>query len=74
MAALAEPHVFFARRPAAERAADARSAGVLLVLNVAVWSNGGSIGRWTRLFGSLNSLVFGKSAPIPPDHAHFFAA
>ena len=77
MTALTEPEVFLAGRPAAERAADARRlrrAGLLAFLNLAVWSNGGSIGRWTHLFGSLNSLVFGKAAPIPADHAHFFAA
>jgi len=58
-----------------ERAADARRlrlARLLIVLKLALWNNGGSISRWTHLSGSLNSLFFGKAAPIPPDHAHFF--
>jgi len=42
MPAGAEPLVFFAGRPAAERAADARgfrSAGLLIFLKLAVWNN-----------------------------------
>jgi hypothetical protein len=73
----AEPFVVFARRPAAERAADARRlrlARLLIVLKLALWNNGGSISRWTHLSGSLNSLFFGKAAPIPPDHPYFLAA
>jgi hypothetical protein len=38
IAAGTEPFVFFAGRPATERAADAWGAGVLLPLRVAVWS------------------------------------
>src|ERR1700746_178594 len=41
----AKPLVVLARRPAAERAADARGfglAGFLVFLKLAVWSNGGS--------------------------------
>jgi hypothetical protein len=77
IAAGAEPVIFLAGRPAAERAADTwrfRFAGLFIFLKLAVWSNGASISRWTHLFGSLNSLVFGKAAPIPPDHAYFLAA
>jgi hypothetical protein len=77
MTALAEPFVFLAGRPAAERATDARRLGLarlLIVLKLALWNNGGSISRWTHLSGSLNSLVFDKAAPIPPNHAHFLAA
>jgi hypothetical protein len=73
--ALAEPLVLFSGRPAAEGAADARGfglAGFLVFLTLVVWSNGGSIGRWTHLFGLLNSIVFGKAASVLPDHAHFF--
>src|ERR1700745_4397853 len=43
MTALAEPVIFLAGRPAAERAADARRfrlVGLLLFLNLAVWSDG----------------------------------
>jgi hypothetical protein len=71
-AALADPFVFFARRPVAERAADAWAGCVPVLLNVVVGRNG-SISLWTHAFGSLNSLFFGKAAPIPPDHAHFLA-
>jgi hypothetical protein len=74
VSARAEPFIFFSGRPATERAADARGfgiAGFLVFLKLAVWSNGGSIGRWTHLFGSLNSIVFGKAAPILSDHTHF---
>jgi hypothetical protein len=61
--------VLFAGRPAAERAADSwrfRRAGIFFFLKLAVWSNCGSISRWTHLFGSLNYLVFDKAAPILP--------
>jgi hypothetical protein len=71
----AKPFVVLSGRPATERAADARGfglAGFLVFLKLAVWSNSGSIGRWTHLSGLLNSLVFGEAAPIPPDHMHFF--
>jgi hypothetical protein len=57
VSACAEPFIFFSGRPATDRAADARGfglAGFLIFLKLAVWSNGGSIGRWTHLFGSLN--------------------
>ena len=75
VAARAEPPVFLAGRPAAERAADARGfrfAGLLTFLKLAVWSNGGSISCWTHLFGSLNSLFFGKAASVFPNHTYFF--
>src|SRR5437899_943845 len=72
MSACAEPLVIFARRPAAEWAADARAGCVPVSLHVVVGRNGWSISRWTHLFGSLNSLFLGKAAPIPPDHTHFF--
>jgi len=32
-----------------------------------------SISRCTHLFCSLNSLLFGKAAPIPPDHTYFLS-
>jgi hypothetical protein len=75
MTALTEPVIFLAGRPAAQRAADARRlrlAGLFLFLNLTVRHDGGSISCWTHLFGSLNSLFFGKAAPILSNHMHFF--
>jgi hypothetical protein len=71
MAAATGPFVFLAWRPAAEGAPDARTGWLPVAFNLMVRRNGGSISRWTHLFGSLNSLFFGKAAPIPPDHAYF---
>jgi len=68
-----EPFVIFARRPATERTADAWFRWFPVAFNFTVGGNGGSISRWTHLIGSLNSLFFGKAAPIPPDHTHFLA-
>jgi hypothetical protein len=65
MTALAEPLVFFPGRPAAQRAADAgRFRWFPVAVNLTVRRNAGSISRWTHLCGSLNSLFFGKAAPI----------
>ena len=71
--ACAEPVIYIAGRPAAERAADSRTRWLvgLLFLKLAVWGNGGSISRWTHLLGSLNSLFFGKAASVLPHHPHF---
>jgi len=49
IAAVAEPFVFLAGRPAAERAADAwrfRFAGFLLFFEVALWNNNRIVGNW----------------------------
>ena len=71
----AEPFVFFAGQPTTEWAADARAgwAVALLFLKLAVWSNRGSFSPWTHLFDSLNSLFFGKAAPIFSNHPYFLA-
>jgi len=42
--------------------------------NVAGRNNGGSLSRWTHASDSLNSLLFGKAAPIFSNHPHFLAA
>ena len=47
---------------------------LVVAFNLTVRHNGGSISRLTHLFGSLNSLFFGKAAPIPPDHPYVLAA
>jgi hypothetical protein len=39
MPTVAGPTVFFPGRPAAQRAPDARGAGVLLVLKLAIWND-----------------------------------
>jgi hypothetical protein len=52
VSALAKPFVFFARRPAAEGAADARGAGVLFFLKLAVWNCRKSEHISTRLMGA----------------------
>jgi hypothetical protein len=47
MTALAEPFVFLAGRPAAERATDARRFGLarlLIVLKLALWDDDGVVG------------------------------
>jgi hypothetical protein len=39
------------------------------------WRSGamvGAIGRWSHLFGSLNSFFFVKTASIFPNYTHFF--
>src|ERR1700746_178092 len=68
VAADAEPFVFLPWRPAAKRAADAEAGCGPVSLHVGVGRNGGSISRWSHLFGSLNSVFIGKAAPIPPNH------
>jgi len=72
VSAVTKPFVFFAGRPAAQRAADAWFRWFPVAFNLTVRRNGGSITLWTHLFGSLKSLFFGKAASIPPDHTHLF--
>jgi hypothetical protein len=67
IAAGAEPFVFLAGRPAAQRAADARAGRFPVSLNVVVRRNGGSISLWTHTSCSPDSVFFVNSASIP-DH------
>ena len=62
VSAVTKPFVFFAGRPAAQRAADAWFRWFPVAFNLTVRRNGGSITLWTHLFGSLKSLFFGKAA------------
>src|ERR1700758_3987823 len=62
MSALAEPFVFLAGRPTAERAADARAGGIvaLVLLKLAVWNDDRSVGGPTHGCRS-------RSARCPPN-------
>jgi hypothetical protein len=74
MTALAEPFVFLAGRPAAQRAADARAGRLmaLLFIKLAVWSNNRIVGDRSHAFCSLNSLFFGKPLRFFPITRTFF--
>jgi len=48
MTALAEPAIFLARRPTAQRAADARAGRLVALLFVKLTNDGGILGDWTH--------------------------
>ncbi len=72
--ARAEPFVFFAGRPSAQRAPDARwfrSAGLLVFLRLTVRNDDRTVSDRSHALCSLDSVFFAKCAPILSDHAYF---
>jgi hypothetical protein len=73
VAAGAEPFVLFARRPTAQRTAEARAGWIAVSLNIIPRHDGGSVSRWTHAFGLTEFSLLPRSCFGSFDHAHFLA-
>ena len=71
----AEPFIFLARGDQPHSGQRMRGPDVSLCCSTS-WSGAtaGALVSGLMLFGSLNSLFFGKATPIPPDHKYILAA